>query len=124
MTKKYYVEFLYPGMILAETSKEEITKTKFDNPVKIKLPDSSYGFRVMSREETEIDGELLKGEFKNCSGWYIAGEKFSLADVERSHGKHSILYCNMKNSYDYVVKTKFGNYVPLEKRDVHIPENV
>lgn len=123
MVKKYYVEFIYPGFFLAETSKEKITKTKFDNPLKIKLPESSYGYRVMSREETKINGEELKGEFKNCSGWYLAGEKLSLADIEKSHGKKSILYMNMKGSYDYVVKTKFGNYAEFEKGDVHIPNS-
>lgn len=123
MVQKYYAEFLYPGIFVAETSKKEITRTKFDNPLKIKLPNDSYGYRVMSREETEIDGELLTGEFKNHSGWYLAGEKLSLSDIEKSHGRKSILYQNMDGNYDYVVKAKFGNYAPMDKGDVHIPDS-
>jgi hypothetical protein len=75
----------------------------------------------LTREEAKVNDEMLVGKFVIVSGWYVVGHRLSLFDIEKSHGKESNLYKNMDGSYDHVVKTKFGNYVTLEKEDHWIP---
>jgi hypothetical protein len=116
--EKYYAKFFYPGAIVSETSTIEITKEQFEKPETITIPKGAHGFRVMKREETTVNGELLKGAMKNESVWYYVGEKLSKEDVAKGYGVDSTLYRNMSNNgYDHVVKTEFGQAFPLHKGD-------
>ena len=116
---KFYIEFIYPGIFVSETSYQEITNEQYLHPEKITIPEHSFGFRFKEREEIEQNGEMLVGKFKNESGWYFKGERLDKKQVIMETGENSILYKNMKNNhYDYVVKTEFGQYIPVGKNDV------
>jgi len=121
MTEHYYAEFLYPGIIVSETSLKEITREQYLNPTTIVIPKGSFGFRVMHRNEVIEEGDVLKGLYKDTSGWFYAGRKMSMAEVEIEYGKDSILYRNMEgNGYDFVVKTECGQGFPLHEKDTVI----
>lgn len=118
---KHYVEYLYPGIFVSETSVSEISER---DVAKIELSDNCFGFRFFDRTVTIVDGEILTGERKNVSGWHYQGEKMTLEQVKATYGndgKHDILISNMENNgYVSVVKTKFGQFMPLNDDDTVI----
>ena len=115
---KHYVEFLHPGIIMSESSSEEVDHR---DPTLIKLPQNSFGFRFYDREEKESEGELLVGKSKNHSYWSIQGEALTLADVKERFPKERTLIGNMeRNKTKRVCKTEFGQFIPLDKEDTII----
>ena len=118
---KHYVEYLYPGIIVSETSVSEIPERDVS---KVNISDRCFGFRFFDRTVTVVDGELLTGDRKNVSGWHYQGEKMTLEQVKATNGndgKYDILISNMEcNGWSTVVKTKFGQFMPLESDDTVI----
>lgn len=117
---KHYVEFLTPGLIVSNSSVEEIAER---DPNKVELSDGCFGFRFFDRTEVVVDGETLTGSRKNVSGWYYKGEKMTLDQVKAVNniGEYNILISNMEcNHWDAVVKTDFGQFMELHKNDVVI----
>lgn len=92
---KHYVEYLYPGILVSETSVKEVA----ERDVKaVDLSDGCFGFRFFDRTVTVIDGETLTGDRKNVSGWYYQGEKMTLEQVKATYGSdhnYRILISNM-----------------------------
>lgn len=115
---KHYVEYLYPGIIVSETSVKEVAERDVKS---VDLSDGCFGFRFFDRTVTVIDGETLTGDRKNVSGWYYQGEKMTLEQVKATYGSdrnYRILISNMENNgYGAVVKTKFGQFMPLNDND-------
>lgn len=113
---KHYVEFMYPGILFSETSE---TPVKRRDSALVKKPNMSYGFRFFDREETKKNGEILIGRNKNYSSvYFFGGEVYTLARVKAELPNKDILISNMEsNGYKRVVKTRFGQFLPLEKRD-------
>lgn len=113
---KHYVERFYPGIIVSETSVEEIEDRI---PTSIKLEEGCYGFRFFDKSIAVIDGETLIGERKNISGiYYPGGVVYSIDGVKKHHPEMETLIKNMeRNSIDAVVKTKVGNWQQFHKED-------
>ena len=116
---KHYVEYLYEqglsinGASICEVSKRDVSE--------IKLPENALGFRFFDREIVSTDNEVFVGERKNFSGWYYEGETMTIEQLKESlggAGKYSILVHNMEvNGCSTVIKTKFGQYIPLFQND-------
>ena len=115
---KHYVEYLYPGILFSETSVSEISERDVS---KVSISDNCFGFRFFDRTVTVVDGEILTGNTKNISGWYYKGEKMTLEQVKATYGNddnYRILIFNMEcNDVGAVVKTKFGQFMPLRDED-------
>lgn len=112
---KIYVEFLYPGIIVSESSSEEANHC---NPAKISIPDRAFVFRFYSREEKQYKGELLVGKPKNHTPWFMEGEELSFEEVRSRYPAEHILISNMeRNKIDRVCRTKFGQFIPLGDND-------
>jgi len=118
---KHYVEYLYPGIIVSETSVNEIPERDVS---KVDIPANCFGFRFFDRTVTVMDGETLTGDMKNVSGWHYQGEKMTLEQVKATYGndgEHNILISNMENyGYAAIVKTKFGQFFPVRDGDTII----
>jgi hypothetical protein len=119
---KHYIEFLYPGIFVAESSAEEVNSRDID---KIKIPENCHGFRFYDRQETIAeDGETLSGEPRNYSGTYYRGRAMTLKDVKSELPDHRNLIENMEgNSWKKIVKTIFGNFYPLKDLDQILDED-
>lgn len=115
---KTYVEFYYRGIFLSETSIREVP----DRSIPKDIPTDAYGFRFFSRSEVGLDGELLQGNPRCCSGiYYYHGELLTLEDVKKLKRDTSILQQNMVcNKWDKVVLTRHGGFMPLFEKDVVI----
>ena len=117
---KTYVEFLYPGIIVSESSSKEVQSRDIST---IEIPGGAFALKFYDIEynEVKIDGKVLKDEPKRCreTGWqYLGGEVLTLADVEKKMPSERILISNMEwNKIKKVVKTKFGQCMPMEKGD-------
>ena len=112
---RHYVEYLYPGICVSETSTREVAER---NAALIAIPDRSFGFRFFSREEVELDGEVLVGKPKDYSNWIYEGEELTLAQVKKRYPDKDTLISNMEcNGYDRVVMTRFGQAMLLEEGD-------
>ena len=115
---KHYVEYLHPGIIVSETSVSEISERDVS---KVEISVNCFGFRFFDRTVTVVDGEMLTGDRKNISGWQYRGEKMTLDQVKATFGndsKYSILISNMEcNDVRAVVRTQFGQFIPLNDGD-------
>ena len=115
---KHYVEYLYPGNIINQTSVSEIPRRIVKN---IKLSDDCIGFRFFDKTETVVDGETLTGKKKNVSGWYYRGEEMTLQQAKESCRKNcraEFLLSSIEDlGYTTIVKTKSGDYLPLKAED-------
>lgn len=118
MTKQIYVEYYYPGILMSETSQRKVKSRDLSEALR-KLPENAFAFRFMERVESKVDGETVRGDFKNYSGMYYPdGTKLSLAEVKKQYKKEKILISNMEiNKYDHVVRCRTGNWQPLNKGD-------
>ena len=119
---KHYVQYFSPGSFVSETSDKEIPSRSLDHVLPMKKNSYSYGFLFFDREETKINGEVLKGKKKNYSSThYIGGRKMNATEVKAEVKNNATLLSNMKiNEWKYVVKTKFGQFMPFEKGDIMI----
>lgn len=113
---KHYVEFFYPGILTSDTSTKVIPTRKST----FEIPEGCFGYRFFDIEikQSKTSGRPLKSKRFNYSGnYYIEGKIFTMKEIgELMPG--SILHRNMENNgYSRVVKTKFEQYMPLEKND-------
>lgn len=114
---RHYVEFFYPGVICTDTSEREVLDRY---PSSLNVPENAFGFRFFDREVVEtLSGEELKGEKKNFSSNYYYGERYSLAEIKNYMPDKKVLIANMEgNNFPAVVKTRFGQFMPLRHGDI------
>lgn len=115
---KHFVEFLYPGIIVCETSCEEIAERK---PDLVTVPEHAFAYRFFDQEQAVVNDELLTGSRKNYSGTTYFGKVYTLEEVERLFPQYTTLIRNMKcNGYMKVVHTRAGNWQPFTDEDTII----
>jgi len=116
---KHYVMFLYPGIIVSKSSSRKIENRKS----KFKIPKGCFGYKLFDIHETKTeDGDTLLGKSKNYSETTYFGRLMTLEDVKREMPDADNLIRNMEgNGYNSVVKTKFGQYMPVNSGDKVIP---
>ena len=107
---KHYVEYLYPGLLVCETSETEVKDRKPEN---VKDPgNNTFAFRFFDREEIKTEsGEILKGKKKNWSGtYYFGGIVYTAEEAKLAFPKEHILLSNIKcSNMKRIIKTKLGN---------------
>lgn len=114
---KTFVVFLSPGSLFPNEQHVEV----LNRGVKVNVPNNCFGYYFYDRAETTLDGETLYGQPKNKSGRTYIGEVVTIEQVEKELPQ-SILYSNMRsNKWDKVVRTRMGNYQPIESGDTVIP---
>ncbi len=107
-----YVEYLYPGLLFPEPSIRRLNEGEQPEP-----PKGCVGFRTFERREVEADGDTLKGEARDYSGWTYFGEELSLERV-RAEQPGSILLFNMEgNNWSRVVRLYTGQAYALTEND-------
>lgn len=110
---KQYIEFIYPGSFMSESSELEVPERKLP----AEIPKGIFGYRFFERQVMDVDGEKLTGPKKNYSGRVILGEEISLAQAIASAGENSILVRNMRcNGWSRVAKTRQG-HIQLDDTD-------
>jgi len=116
----HYVEFLYPGIMVTETSQRRIRNRN----TKIRASKDCFGYSFFDREEiVNKDGEVLKGESKNHSGTYYFGKVMTLEDVKNQMPAAKTLISNMVGEgYEEVVKTRIGNFQYFKPGDMVVAE--
>lgn len=121
--KSTYVEWLYPGSLFPE---ESVQKVETRNPNRMaKTVDASvfaFSYFDQTMDKITIDGEqqIVYGKRRNVSGrYYPGGKTFTAAQLKKLDGDYGILISNMEgNGWKKVVRTRRGNFQPLEKGDV------
>lgn len=108
--KKIYIEYLHPGSFFAENSIAPVERAELPAV----LPKRVAGFRFFSRQETELDGEILTGKPREHTPWTYFGEQFTPEQIRLLEGDYGILITNLTNNgYEAAVRTIFGNWYPL-----------
>jgi len=103
---KQYVKFYFQGSFFSGETECKIENGKFD------IPEYSFAYVLYNKDNgREID---------KTGRYYPNAEKFTLEQIkELNDPKLSILISNMEsNIYEYVVKTRIGNYQPVMDGDV------
>ncbi len=122
---KHYVEFLYPGAQLIETSVREV---QIRDPSTIQASKECFGYRFFDRQEITLENEkhkpeTLKGEPKNYSGIYYFGKTMTLEEIKREIPNARHLINNMeRNKGNKFVKTRGGTFHPFTIDDVILSE--
>jgi hypothetical protein len=116
-----FVEILYPGSFMPE---ESVHKVKERDPERIakSYPKAfCFEFYDVVQNRITVDGEeqTVSGKRKNKSGRYYPGATvFTTEDLKKLPEDFSILISNMEcNGWTRVVRTRRGNFQPLEKGD-------
>lgn len=114
MALKHYVCFLSPGSLFPNEQRIEVASRE----EKVLAPTNCFAYYFFDREEIEKGGEKLVGKEKNKSGRFYFGTVMTAEEIEADEGDNKILLSNMSiNNWPKVVKTRMGNYQPLEKGD-------
>ena len=119
---KHYVEFLYPGVLMSESSIREV-KTKAYKKLQ-RIPKTCFGFRFFDRQELKSNGEILKGKEKNWSGTYYFGKIYTANQVKNTFPSERILVRNIERNSPTSrgIKTRWGNWQMFERGDKVIGE--
>ena len=118
-----YVEYLFPGLIVSETSRHSVTHR---DPAAIarEAAGDVFAFRFYDIVTTIVtaggrDVETRSGEVDATGRYYIDAEKLTSAEVAALPGNHSILLDNMRaNGWDPILRCRTGNFQPLKDGDV------
>lgn len=124
-TTKKYVEYLYPGLIVSETSCKEIGH---NDPTRVNIEERSIGFRFFDKDFV-IDGEeQYAGKVSNITNWFYIGKRLTFTEVQKRFGnnpKYRILIDNMRsNNISSVCMTQYGNFMPMEDGDLTLEEYI
>jgi len=118
---------LYPGSLFPEDGRPvEIPDTDSATALAAVADDGRwFALEVRTTPQkrwTDGDGgELWTSTGEGSSYRIYAGESFTVADVEQLPGDYSILLSNMRgNGWAKIVRTRRGNWQPLEGDDVVI----
>jgi len=125
-----FVEKLVPGTLFSGAHVEEVA----DHSPPDNTTGRYFGFRFFEQtihKATRDDGVVFDspGEKTNFSAWTYWGREYSLDEVRamavRNPSRYNILLSNLViNDYARVVRTKFGQFMPLEPEDKVIPAPV
>lgn len=119
---------LFPGSLFPEEgSPVEISNSDVQTALDAVEGDGWFALEVATRTQKrweDGDGGELWLDTGNSSGYHIySGEELTVEDVQNlNDGRdYSILLTNMRvNSWHKVVRTRRGNFQPLEPNDVVI----
>jgi hypothetical protein len=106
-----YIEFLYPGLFLAETSSRPVPSRELPEAI----PGRATGYRFFTRQEATVNGEKLVGQPKDHSPFTYFGKEFSAEQVQALEGSEfRVLRDNVRiNGWKRVVQTAYGQWYPL-----------
>lgn len=115
---KHYVKFSFPGAFFTEHAIQEVAER---NSQLITVPEGAFAYRFFDRTEEVVDGETLLGKEKNYSPITYFGTAYTLEEVKTQFPECTTLISNMEyNGWNRVVKTRRGNWQPLEEGDTVI----
>jgi len=120
----HYVEFIFidPSRIVTEP---KLTTQRVEGREKeVYLPSGAIGYRFFSKSEILVDGERLKGEPKDYSGFFYMGIMHELSKLKEEF-PDTINDMGMKllesMGVTKVVRTPQGAIVPLHSEDKILP---
>ena len=124
-TTKKYVEYLYPGLIVSETSSKEV---EHNDPMKVNIEGRAIGFRFYEKDFINASGEQFEGKVKNRTNWFYIGKRLTFSEVQSRFGKmpkYETLIRNMEcNGIPSVCMTEYGNFMPMEDGDMTLEEYI
>lgn len=122
---------LYPGSFFAETGRPVTLPDSSPSTASAYVEDDGVWFgievrSVVQKRWTDGDGgEMWTPEGETSSYRIYVGELFTAEQIEAlpDADLHDILLSNMRgNGWKHVVKTRRGNFQPVEDKDVVVPD--
>lgn len=110
--KKHYVRFILKGNLFNNYRTEEIEARNLDH---IRIPDDAFAYFFFDRifEDQKISDP------QNISPVIYIGIKYSLEEIKKDFPDAKILISNLeKNGCTNAVRTTFGNWQFLRKKDI------
>lgn len=126
--RRTYAKPLYPGSFLPEEgaseqvpnymTAEHIALAFSDKPGWFAIEVTNQNWKFWETEEGDREWRPAKDDTAKSYRIYI-GELMTSAEVAALDGDHEILLSNMRiNDWDPIVRTRRGNFQPLEEGDV------
>lgn len=122
--RKTFVEFVYPGLLFNEYGSQEVVVREI-NLKDVPTDVIAYRFFDLIEGTIEVDGneQTLQGEpFNYSSLHYIGGRVMTKKEIRAELPKDNArrLIGNLGDA-PKAIKTRYGNFQPFKKGDVHIP---
>jgi len=124
--RKTYIEFLYSGSFMSESSTQEINTRDVS---KVKVPKDAFCFSFFDilsvvvetdRRKVQLTSERINVSPKH----YYGGKLYTAAEFKRAFPSERILINNIKgNNYKKIIKCRTGNWQPFEETAVLIAES-
>jgi len=112
---EHFAEYWWPGFIVSEATEKKI-KNRPKDEKKFAIPKGVFAYSFFDVKVISTGGNDFRSSHTNVSQIYVEGVKLSLADVEEDYPDSKILISNMTiNHIDFVVHTKFGQFLPYQK---------
>lgn len=115
-TCKTYIEFLYPGAFISESSTCEVRTRDMSN---IEVPKNSYGFRFFDVLSAIVNtnGNQVKLTSKRINVspmYYYGGELYTVTELKLAFPNEHILIGNIEgNGHQRAIKCRTGNWQPF-----------
>lgn len=118
---KHKVEYLLPGVFLAEYTRLTIKDRSVEEAVRL-APDNAYCFTIYDVEDAPDLGEdfdVVPMPKNRTKRHYLGGELFTPEEIEALPGDHSTLIANARgNDWPRMIRCRTGNWQPFEDGDV------
>lgn len=124
MKVEHYARYYIPSLLWAGESSRQL-KERSPEEALAQMPPEAFGFRLYDVEV--LVGVLENGEpvesrkvKRESEMYYPGGQKFTAAQVAKlDDSDYDILKSNTRaNKYKALVKTRMGNWQPLEEGDI------
>lgn len=122
------IKALYPGSLFAEERCNDLTDEQASmTPRQLSdalVPKGAFAFSIQTvREQTSTleDGrtEQHREVIDESGRYYPGGQSMTEEDIKRLDGDYEILLSNMRNNgWPVLVRTRRGNWQPLQEQDV------
>lgn len=123
--RKTYVEFLYPGLMVSESSTKEVENR---DVTKLLVPDNAFGFKFFDilSVTVEADGQkmdLISQRLNISPMHYYGGTVYTVAELKANFAHEPTLISNVEdNGYKRAIRCRTGNWRPLDETDIYISE--
>jgi hypothetical protein len=118
---------LYPGSFFPEEGRPVEIPDATPETALAAMDDDTFWFALDVRTTTQKrwtdgdGGEMWRTDSESARYRIYVGEVLTVADVEQLPGDHHVLLANMRgNDWGRVVRTRCGNFQPVEPGDVVI----
>lgn len=122
-TRKTYIEFLYPGPLVSESSTREVRTRDISN---IEVPKNAFGFKFFDVLSAIVNAngnqvELTSKRINVSPMHYYGGKLYTVAELKIAFPNERILIGNIEgNGHKMAIQCRTGNWQSFNDGDIFV----